>query len=172
MLVADECWVGLANLHREHPERAGFSAREIMNRIAVDSAGPVRAGVQPHLYHHNVANLKPSSAKYRMFFRLDSGELRLFRPVDEAHPERRGKIRPVQQNLPPELQHLVRWYEDEYCGQITRPEVDPVLAMIGVGKGLWANEDGDTYIRREREASDWVRPEVSERPGNSADVAA
>jgi hypothetical protein len=156
VLISDECWVALANLHREHPERASFSPREIIHRTAADAPGQIRAGVQPHVYLHNVANVKPSSGRYRMFYRLDSGQLRLFRPGDMSHPERRGKTHPRSEDLPPGYQPLLDWYEHEYCRNTLTEQEDPVLAMTGVGKELWRSVGGgDKHLREERDPGNW-----------------
>jgi hypothetical protein len=154
--VADEYWVALANLHRSNPSRESFRPTEILNRVKADSHTPVRAGVQPHIAVHNVANAPPNPAQYRMFYRLASGELRLFRAGDSAHPQRKGKIRPDLEDLPTEMHDLIGWYDTVYSRQVpASPEEDPVLAMIGVGEELWKKEDGDTFIRRLRDERNW-----------------
>jgi hypothetical protein len=98
-----------------------------------------------------------------MFFKLPSGELRLFRPGDHAHPERKGKLRPDVEDLPPEIQDLVHWYDAEYSRQAAQSrEEDPVLAMLGVGEELWSKEDGDSFIRRLRDEHNWQAPPPGE----------
>lgn len=152
MLVANQCWLGLALLHREHPHRQGFTAREILDRIACETAGSLRPGLQPHIYLHNVANLPPSSGRYRMFYRLDDGTYRLFRPGDAFHPSRNGKTKPRIAELPPEYRDLLAWYETEYC-KAQEPgaaDEDPVLQMLGVGEELWRGEGADAFVQRER----------------------
>src|SRR5438876_7771305 len=95
ILTADEAWVALALLHRRHPEREAFSAKEIMESAKLEKAHPdLRAGLQPHIYLHNVANIAPNSARYRMFYKTDGGMYRLYRPGDDCHPNRKGKIVP------------------------------------------------------------------------------
>ena len=90
--VADECCIALAQLHKTHPEKKSFSASEILDRLRQEKVhSEVRPGVPPHIYLHNVANLPPNSAKYRMFYRLEDGTYRLLRPGDDSHPDRRGK---------------------------------------------------------------------------------
>jgi hypothetical protein len=163
MLVADECWIALAKLQRQSPEREGFFPREIVRQLSVDSSGPARAGVQPHLSQHNVANAKPSSAKYRMFLRLPSGELRLYRPGDVTHPDRKGKTAPQAHDLPAELRELLAWYHNDYCHQARAEIIDPVLAMVGAGKELWADQNGDSFIRRERDPENWETNETPDR---------
>ena len=154
ILVADECWVGLALLHRNHPDRISFTAREILHRVKLEKACPeLRAGVQAHIYQHNVANVEPSSARYRMFYKLDDGTYRLFRPPDASHAARKGKTLPKRSELPVRYHDLLDWYQREYCcrGRLADPEEDPVLLMRGVGKELWAAAGGgDAYIARER----------------------
>lgn len=152
LLLSDECWLALAMLHREAPGRPSFSAREILDRVRQEKAHPeLRPGVQPHLYQHNVANVAPSSGRYRMFFRLEDGSLRLFRPGDPSHPDRRGKMQPRRHQLPARFHFLLDWYERDYCGQGSLSEdMDPVLQMRGVGKEIWAGIDPDAYVRELR----------------------
>lgn len=153
--VADECWIALALLHREHPERLSFSPREILDRLKAEKVQPeIRAGVQPHLYLHNVANLRPNSAKYRMFYRLEDGTLRLFRPGDDFDPARTGKTKPERSDLPQQFHALLDWYENEYCnrGGGGDENTDPVLLMRGVGKEIWLDEGADAFVARERAA--------------------
>jgi hypothetical protein len=152
--VADECWVALAVLHREHPDRLSFSPGEVYNRLKEEGAHPeVRPGVKPHIYLHNVANRPPNSARYRLFYRLEDDTLRLFRPGDECDPTRNGKTKPERSDLPEKYHPLLDWYENEYCKPgAAADDVDPVLAMRGVGKEIWADEGGDAYVERERNA--------------------
>ena len=154
--VADECWLALALLHRENPDRLSFSPSEVFDRLKEEGAHPeVRPGVKPHIYLHNVANRPPNSAKYRLFYRLEDDTLRLFRPGDEFDPARNGKSKPRRSDLPEKYHPLLDWYENDYCKrQVAADDVDPVLAMRGVGKEIWAEEGGDAYIERERNA--WV----------------
>ena len=153
VLVADEAWIALALLHRRHPERESFSAAEIMESAKREKAHPeMRAGLQPHLYLHNVANLPPNSARYRMFSKVGVGTYRLFRPGDDFHPDRKGKMAPHREELPARYHPLLDWYEKEYSRQAStlNDEDDPVLQMWGAGKEIWKEEDGDAFIARER----------------------
>ncbi len=156
MRVADEAWVALALLHREQPERESFSAREILDRVKAEQATPeLRPGVQAHIYLHNVANLEPNSARYRMFYKLPDDTYRLFRPRDQAHPSRKGKILPSREELPDQYHYLLDWYQSEYSAKDTNmpEEDDPILKMRGVGKEIWADTDADEYVRSLR--SNW-----------------
>jgi len=156
ILVADEAWIALASLHRKHPHRQSFSAAEIMESAKRQKAHPEsRAGLQPHIYLHNVANLRPNSATYRMFYKVGAG-YRLFRAGDDFHQDRKGKMAPRREELPMQYHPLLDWYENEYSRQpgTTNDDEDPVLQMWGVGKEIWKDEDGDTFIARERAALD------------------
>ena len=150
MLVADEAWIGLALLLRENPSRESFTAREILDRVKAERILPeLRPGVQVHIYLHNVANLPPKPATYRMFYRLPDDTYRLFRPGDRAHPLRRGKITPARHDLPEGYRYLLDWYEQEYASKETvlKEEDDPILQMKGAGKDLWAGTNADEYVR-------------------------
>jgi hypothetical protein len=154
--VADEAWLGLALLLHERPERDSFSAREILDRVKAEGASAtLRAGVQPHIYLHNVANVAPNSARYRMFYKLHDDTYRLFRPSDAAHPARKGKMIPDRDELPGKYHYLLDWYESEYCGKqsLASEEDDPILQMWGVGKEIWADTNADDYVRDLR--SNW-----------------
>ena len=154
--VANEAWLGLALLQHEHPERASFSAREILDRVKQEQATPeLRPGVQAHIYLHNVANAEPNSARYRMFYKLADDTYRLFQPTDAAHPARKGKMTPERNELPEKYHYLLDWYEREYCRKqsTTKEEDDPILQMWGVGKEIWADTNADDYVRDLR--SNW-----------------
>ena len=154
--VADEAWLGLALSHYEHPERESFSAREILDRVKHEQVAPeVRAGILPHIYLHNVANIEPNSARYRMFYKLPDDTYRLYRPTDPAHSARKGKITPERSELPDHYHYLLDWYGHEYCRKLAaaKEEEDPILQMWGVGKEIWAGTNADDYVRDLR--SNW-----------------
>ena len=156
VLVADEAWIALASLHQKHPKRQSFSAAEIMESAKREKAHPEsRAGLQPHIYLHNVANLRPNSASYRMFYKVGAA-YRLFRQGDYFHPDRKGKMAPHREELPRQYHPLLDWYEKEYSrrASATSDDEDPVLQMWGVGKEIWKDEGGDAFIARERAALD------------------
>ncbi len=156
LLVADEAWCALALLQREHADRESFSAREILDRVKAERLSPeFRPGIQAHIYLHNVANLEPNSARYRMFYKLPGDTYRLFRTNDIAHPSRKGKTKPSRENLPAQYHYLLDWYVNEYCSKETamKEEDDPILKMRGVGKEIWAGTDADEYVRELR--SNW-----------------
>ena len=66
-------------LHQKHPQRASFSAKEILDQVKSEQAHTdLRAGVQAHIYLHNVANLAPNSARNRMSYKLEDDTYRLY----------------------------------------------------------------------------------------------
>jgi len=156
--VADEVWVATAMLHQRHPERVDFSIDEIMKFAGTAKelrfAGPLRRGFYVHVVQHCVANRPPNPGRYRMLFETAPGRRRLFRPGDSYHPRRDGgKNLPKSEDLPENwFRGLLAWY-DEWCLETaSRAEAkDPLLALYGSGKDLWADEDPDEYVRRLRE---------------------
>lgn len=153
--VADEVWIATALLHRRHPDREDFAIAEIVAQAeACDLTGsPLRPGVKIHAYLHCVANKPPNPGRYRMLYETGTGRRRLFRPADPCHPRRSGgKDLPKRQELPEDQRHLLDWYREEYAPAASSESAeDPILALRGLGKELWADEDADEYVRRQRE---------------------
>jgi len=152
--VADEAWIALALLHRENPSRSDFAIDEIVQRAKKEAVGgALRPGVYVHVVQHCVANRLPNPGRYRMFFETSKNRRRLFRPGDLFHPDRQGsKTVRDRAEIPEEYHDLLEWYRTKYlrCGTVT-PNVDPLLALRGSGKHLWADEHADEYVRRLRE---------------------
>ena len=114
---------------------------------------PLRPSVKVHVYQHCVANKAPNPGRYRMLYETSSGRRRLFRPGDPCHPGRaNGKDVPARDAVPTEHRELIDWYHAEFLGGNGRTE-DPVLALRGLGRKIWENEDADEYVRRQR--ADW-----------------
>ena len=157
--VADEVWIATAVLHRKHPERSDFSIQEIMEsarQLWREGVGSLRPGVYIHVVQHCVANRPPNPGRPRMLIETAPGRRRLFRPGDYYHPEREGtKTTPEKGDLPHGYSGLLSWYKD-WCSESARRsrEEDPLLALRGSGKHLWANEHADEYVRRIREGWD------------------
>ncbi len=152
--VADEVWLAAALLHREHPDRADFTVAEIVERARQEGLTPdLRPGVYVHAILHCVANRPPNPGRYCMLVETAPNRRRLYRqgaPADEA---RRGaKVTPGRSAIPPKYHPLLDWYEREYASQRgLKPEADPLLALRGSGRELWADELADEYVRRLRE---------------------
>ena len=152
--VADEVWIATALLHREHPDRADFEIADIMERAAREAGTqPLRPGVYVHVVQHCVANRPPSPGRYRMLVETSAGRRRLFRNGDNYDPAREGaKTAPAREDIPSEYAGLLDWYRDWNQDNVEdRIKNDPLLALCGSGKELWADEHADEYVRRLRE---------------------
>jgi hypothetical protein len=152
--VADEVWIATALLHRDHPTQADFEIEEIMQRAAVEAGNdPLRPGVYVHIVQHCVANRPPSPGRYRMLVETSPGRRRLFRIGDSYHPAREGsKTTPEREVIPEKYRELLNWYYGWGQESIEqRIKNDPLLALYGSGKELWADEHADEYVRRLRE---------------------
>jgi hypothetical protein len=152
--VADEVWITVAHLHRENPGRTDFTIEEIMERVERENlAGTLRPGVYAHVVQHCVANRAPNSGRYRMLYESAPGHRRLFRAGDNYHPAREGaKTVPDLRCIPSEYADLLDWYRDWNEATVeNRVKNDPLLALYGSGKDVWADEHADEYVRRLRE---------------------
>jgi hypothetical protein len=152
--VADEVWIAVALLHRERPAESDFSIEEIIARVRREAlSGEMRPGVYVHAVQHCVANRPPNPARYRMLVETGPGRRRLFRQGDSYHPAREGsKIVPSLDDLPHRYAGLLKWYEHWSATMGKQLEqADPLLALRGSGKRVWADEHADEYVRRLRE---------------------
>jgi hypothetical protein len=150
--VADEVWVSAALLHREHRGSPDFAIAEIVARARQEAGEELRPGVYVHVVQHCVANREPDPGRYRMLYETAEGRRRLFRPGDPFHPKRDGsKSTPAREDLSAEYQELLTWYESEYVTKEREPRIDPLLALRGSGKEIWANVHPDDYVRSLRE---------------------
>jgi hypothetical protein len=156
--VADEVWLAAAMLQQRHLERVDFSVDEIVKFAAsakeLRFIGPLRPGFYVHVVQHCVANRPPNPGRYRMLFETAPGRRRLFRPGDTYDPQREGaKTTPKLQDLPENLfRGLLSWYRDwSRDSSSDRIKNDPLLALRGSGKHIWADEHADEYIRHLRE---------------------
>jgi hypothetical protein len=153
--VADEVWIAVALLHRRYPDAVDFSIEEIIERARQEGLHtPLRPGVYVHVVLHCVANRAPNPGRYRMLFETGEGRRRLFRKGDAYHPEREGsKTTPTADDLPEKYQELLNWYR-RWEEQSSKDAIkrDPLLALRGSGKRIWADEHADDYVRRLREA--------------------
>jgi hypothetical protein len=152
--VADEVWVVVALLHREHPKQLDFTIEQVMERAAREANGEtLRPGVYVHIVQHCVANRPPNPGRYRMLFETAPGRRRLFRGGDVYDPAREGsKTVPAREDIPSEYAYLLDWYQGWSQDSVEdRIKNDPLLALRGSGKELWADEHADEYVRRLRE---------------------
>jgi hypothetical protein len=154
--IADVVFVAAALLHREHPERSDFSVGEIVDRAHKESelgSARFRPGVRTHVTQHCVSNKKPDPGRYRILVETSPGRRRLYREGDSTHPGRKkGKVTPDKSDLPARYHPLLDWYVREYSrGRPSGPVEDPILALRGLGKDIWGDEDPDEYVRKLRE---------------------
>jgi hypothetical protein len=152
--VADEVWIAAALLHRENPSKVDFTPAEIVERAAKEEIiDRRRPGVYVHAVQHCVANRPPNPGPYRMLYETRPGYRRLFRDGDDYHPGRdRGKVLPEPDEIPLRYGDLLKWYEEwRKQGGSRKRTLDPLLALYGSGKHIWADEHADEYVARLRE---------------------
>ncbi len=152
--VADEVWLAAASLHRAQPDRADFTVAEIEAQAeAANVTGkPLRPGIKVHINQHCVANRAPNPGRYRMLVETGPRRRRLYLPGDPCHPKRStGKDVPEASAIPAPYRDLVEWYRDTFAKGADGGTQDPILAMRGLGKALWVDEDADAYVQRQRE---------------------
>ncbi len=115
--IADQVWIAAAMLHREFPDREGFTSPDLEQRIRQEF-GTLGSGIATHLSQHCIANKKANPARYRILVEEYGGFKRLFRPGDVYHPDREGgKDRPHTQDVPARYHPLLDWYESTYTKQ-------------------------------------------------------
>src|SRR5580704_18242709 len=152
--VADEVWIILSLLHRENPTAEDFTIEQIMERARLEKVvSDLRPGFYVHVVQHCVANRAPNPGRYRMLFETAPGRRRLFRNGDHYHLAREGaKSVPAREDIPSQYAYLLDWYQGWSQGSVEdRIKNDPLLALRGSGKELWADEHADQYVRRLRE---------------------
>ena len=161
LLLADRIWVAVALLHQESPLREDFSKEEIRQKMRETGlmTGLKPGSVAAHLKEHLVANVPPSTGKYRMLFETQPGRLRLFHPGDRVDPGRQSR-RPTKQTpnrdeLPSQYAPLLDWYmrwseRHEENPTPLKYEDDPLIRLIGSGKHIWADEHADEYVENLR----------------------
>jgi hypothetical protein len=149
--VADAVWVATAMLHREHPRAEGFTVAEIVAKVKAEGLTDKEdLSTYIHANQHCVANRPPNQAKLRMLFETKDGLRRLFCPSDSFHGDRDGRVTPRATDIPESLAPLLRWYQDWCAKRRGRAaEGDPLLELVGTGKGMWG-EDAVKYVNRLR----------------------
>jgi hypothetical protein len=163
LLIADRIWIATALLHQKFPLRGDFKKDEIRQKLESEglAEGANPGTINAHLDQNSVANVRPSSGKYRMLFETTPGNLRVFRPGDQTHPERirphkPHKSIPRKEQIPLQYWPLLDWYE-VWSKETNAPDApinwedDPLIRLIGSGKHIWADEHADEYVNRLRE---------------------
>jgi hypothetical protein len=88
-----------------------------------------------------------------MLLETAPGRRRLFRPGDPCHPQReRGKSIPKVDDLPENwFRGILDWYRGWSQSTLEdKIKNDPLLALYGSGKEVWADEHADDYVQRLR----------------------
>src|SRR5271166_3815463 len=164
ILIADRIWIATALLHQQFCLRNDFKKEEIRQKMDEEglAEGVERSTLSAHLDQHCVANLPPSSGKYRILYETTpGGNLRLFRPGDftfqgRVQKRKPSKSVPKREEIPPQYWFLLDWYEVWSREAHSRNaevswEDDPLIRLIGSGRHLWADEHADEYVERLRE---------------------
>lgn len=161
--LADRIWIAVALLHQEMPDREAFTRDQIRQKLRstglMDGLKP--QSVAAHLKEHLVANVPPSSTRYRMLYEVaPGGNLRLFRPGDFTFQGRidgrkLSKSVPRREEIPEQYWQLLDWYEtwskEGFAPNVpTNWEDDPLIRLIGSGKHIWADEHADEYVENLR----------------------
>lgn len=151
--VADQAWIATALLHRENPARQDFSVSEIIERAALENPGvKLLPGVPQHIRQHCVAGNRASPNQYAMLTATARGRRRLYRDGDHRHADRlNGKTVPDAGDIPEKYLSLLDWYAQWNAIRRDRRYLDPLLALRGSGKHIWADEHADEYVARLRE---------------------
>jgi hypothetical protein len=158
LTAGDAVWVATALLHTEHPSQPDFSEDEIVQcTLREGLTGVDRETVYLHVHTHGVAGLRRQPAQLRMLTETAPGRRRLFRRGDYVHPDRTGaetrrgaRILPEPKDLPQAYRWLIDWYRTTYSPPPEGDAQDPILALRGLGKEIWADEDPDAYVSRLR----------------------
>jgi hypothetical protein len=151
LTVADAVWVGAALLHEKRGE-GPFSTEEIVKSVQDHhlTRGAYRS-IWQHVNQHCVANRKAQPNRARMLTATGHGDRRLFRDGDRFDPERAGgRTCPDWAKLPAEYDYLRQWYQTIWNKPTA--EEDPLLAAIGIGREIWADQHADEYVA---ELRDW-----------------
>jgi hypothetical protein len=158
--VADELFLVLALLHREHPDEEAFPIGRILERATQEGLGINRSdqrSLRVHAYEHAAANVPPGrqGGRYRIAFRQEDGRIRLLRPSDYVHPDRHQKFYPDLNEIPERYHDLLDWAKKRW--QTSEPPstgwLKGLRELRGLGKSSWAGIDPDKYVQQLRE--DW-----------------
>lgn len=158
--VADAIWVGVALLHRKFDQRSQFSVDEIVESVVTNHlTDRALKSVRTHAQWHCVANLPARPNRSCMLFatreadELGGSHRRIFRDCDvtRIHPDRRGApTHPLWEKLPKQFADLRDWYETERK-KGSEQIADPLLALIGTGRGMFGDQGADAYVNSLRD---------------------
>jgi hypothetical protein len=154
LLVADEVFLVVADLHRKNPSAEDFSVQQILQHAeSLRLTEHLRPGFAVHVRQHCVANLPPNPGKYRVLFATGKARRRLLGPGDSTSPGRVGKIFPDPREVPSRYVELIDWAIGRFRDLQSSDSVYRRLSsMIGTGRGIWS-EGADAFVAEQRK--DW-----------------
>ncbi|HWG18813.1 MAG TPA: hypothetical protein VN678_13170 [Acidobacteriaceae bacterium] len=152
LTVANAVWIATALLQREAGDSRVFSTEKIVQSVEeLRLTKGVSKSIWQHVNQHCVANRPPQPNRACMLTATGRGNRRLFREGDKVDDGRRGgRTHPDWEKLPTQFQSLKDWYEKVWNAPSS--EEDPLLAAIGAGREIWADQHADEYIA---ELRDW-----------------
>jgi hypothetical protein len=156
--VADELFLIVALLHREHPDQEAFEIGQILSRAKQEGLGAHRSdqrSLRLHAYEHAAANVPPGKGgKYRLVFRERDNRIRLLNTSDYIHPDRHQKLFPAYEEVPEKYHELLDWAKRRSEGQLEAGPnqwLEGLKRLKGKGKEIWRGIDPDAYVRNLRE---------------------
>ena len=157
--VADELFLVLALLHREHPERDAFEIGDVLARARQEGLGSSREdqrSLRLHAYQHAAANMPPDprGGRYRIAFRERDNRIRLLTASDYVHPERHQKFFPAYEEIPDQYHELLDWAKRRHehgkdGGSSTW--LEGLHRLKGLGREIWQGTEPDAYVKGLRE---------------------
>ena len=139
-------------MQREHPERNGFTVKEITDRVAAEQLTSRNVmTIYQHANQHCVANRAPNAAKLRMLIETPDGLRRLYRDGDPMDPRRAGS-RSLPKDVPSPYRDLITWYQlwNRAERNVAGQDDDPFSALAGT----WQYGDADLYVNALRDGWD------------------
>ena len=148
LTVADAVWITVAKLHRAANNDAPYSTEVIAEETRRSGLTEgIPKSIWQHVNQHCVANRPPQPNRACILFATGHGNRRLFRNGDRRAPGREGgRTHPAWDSLPAEYADLRHWYEQHWNRTPLTPVSDPLLALAGLGTGMWDSLDADAYV--------------------------
>ena len=109
-----------------------------------------------------VLSVNPAAGGYGdeflwIYLKYDDGKHGKGVPDSSARLRLKGRLRSELQGANVEASPVVSFiaeseveYEEVYAGAASRIAEDPILALRGLGSEVWADEDADAYVLRQR----------------------
>ena len=95
--------------------------------------------------------------EFLIYLKYDDGKHGKGVPDSSARLRLKGRLRSELQGADVEASPVVSFiaeseveYEEVYVGAASRIAEDPILALRGLGSEVWADEDADAYVLRQR----------------------